>query len=155
SNLIQHIELNAGAASTTLINVPGQTIDWSGNSNLVGLFTNFNWRGRILWNFSEATDINSRSHNLMGAVLAPKAAVQTQAIIDGATAVDSLNTASEIHLPVFGGDFSCLCNQTPTNTPIPPTATPTATATNTPIPPTATPTATATNTPIPPTATPT
>ncbi|MCH8066709.1 MAG: hypothetical protein IIC90_12940, partial [Chloroflexi bacterium] len=60
---------------------------------------------------------------------------------------------------------------TPTNTPVPPTATPiatatataTATPTNTPVPPTATPTATATatatatptNTPVPPTATPT
>jgi beta-xylosidase len=43
----------------------------------------------------------------------------------------------------------------PTNTPVPPTAGPTATKTNTPVPPTAGPTITKTNTPVPPTAGPT
>ena len=64
------------------------------------------------------------------------------------------STLVTLHNPgAYAGQYGC--KQQPTNTPIPPTSTPTNTPTNTPIPPTGTPTDTPTNTPIPPTGTPT
>jgi choice-of-anchor A domain-containing protein len=121
NQLIQQIELNAGSATTILINVAGQTVDWTAG-NMVGSFTNLNWRSKILWNFYEATSINLHARNFMGALLAPYAHVSAQANLDGSVAVKSLTTTSEVHQPEFSGELSCLCppskaTATPTNTP--------------------------------------
>ncbi|MBX3014642.1 MAG: choice-of-anchor A family protein [Caldilineaceae bacterium] len=118
NNLVQQIELDPGAAGLVVINVTGTTIDWSGNGNMVGNFTQSQWRSRVLWNFPQATTINMGSHNMMGALLAPYAHLTTTAIIDGSVAVRALTTGSEVHQPTFGGDLGLLCDEEE----VPPTA---------------------------------
>ncbi len=140
---VQQLELTPGSAKTILINVSGSSVDWN-NGNKVSNFTSPDWRARVIWNFHEATTINLNSHNFMGALLAPLANVTTTANIDGATAVRTLTTSSEIHLPLFTGSFGYACVGAATATATTPplqTLTPTRTQTPNPI-------ATATNTPI-------
>lgn len=120
NNLVQQMELTPGAATTILINVTGSSVDWSGNGNMVGNFTNSQWRGRVLWNFAQATTINFRAHNFMGALLAPYAQVTTSANLDGAVAVRALTTSAEVHQPTFTGNLGALCTtipEPPANTP--------------------------------------
>ncbi len=139
---VQQIEIiNTIDAEVIIINVSGISVDWN-YSNMVGSWlTGIDGRSKTIWNFYEATAIDLNARNFMGALLAPFASVKAQANIDGATAVKSLTTTSEVHLPLL--DFDC--DETPT-----PTPTPTETATHTPTPtdtPTATPTSTHTPTP--------
>jgi choice-of-anchor A domain-containing protein len=116
NGLVQQIELSPGNAAAIVINVTGSTIDWSGNGNLVGEFTNSTWRSRVIWNFPQATSINFGSHNMMGAVLAPYAALTTSANLDGSVAVRALTTSAEVHQPTFVGEIGDLCDngETPT-----------------------------------------
>lgn len=116
NGLVQQIELIPGNASAIVINVTGSTIDWSGNGNLVGEFTNSTWRSRVIWNFPQATTINFGSHNMMGAILAPYAAVTTSANLDGSVAVRALTTTAEVHQPTFSGEISALCEDDTTPT---------------------------------------
>lgn len=161
---VQQIELQPQSATTIIINVAGTTINWS-DGNLVGNFVDNAWRANVIWNFYEATTINLGSRNLMGALLAPLAAVKTSGNLDGAVAVRSLTTTAAVHQPEFAGALDSVCpTATPTNTVAPtatstPTGTPTGTPTRTSAP-TATRTATPTFTSTPtrtsvPTATPT
>jgi len=101
---VQQIEIkNHVDADMILINVSGKTVTFN-NGNMVGPWlTSMNGRSKTLWNFYEATSIDFTSKNMMGAVLAPNANVQTRHVIDGATAVRSLETTSEIHLPLLEG----------------------------------------------------
>lgn len=117
NNLVQQMELTPGAATTVLINVTGASVDWSGNGNMVGNFTNGQWRGRVLWNFTQATTINFRAHNFMGALLAPYAQLTTAANLDGAVAVRALTTSAEVHQPTFSGTLETLCETTPVEPP--------------------------------------
>jgi choice-of-anchor A domain-containing protein len=116
NGLVQQIELSPGNAAAIVINVTGSTIDWSGNGNMVGEFTNSIWRSRVIWNFPQATSINFGSHNMMGAVLAPYAALTTSANLDGSVAVRALTTSAEVHQPTFVGEIGDLCDngETPT-----------------------------------------
>lgn len=111
NNLVQQIELQPGTANTVVINVTGSTADWSGNGNMVGNFTNSQWRSHVLWNFPQATTVNLRSHNMMGAVLAPYAQVTTAANLDGSVAVRALTTSAEVHQPTFSGNLGALCEE--------------------------------------------
>lgn len=106
NNQVQQIELLPNGATDILINVAGNTVDWTGNGNLVGNFTQSYWRERIVWNFGEATSLNIRSHNMMGQVLAPNAAVSAQANFDGSLFARTLQTSSEVHLPGYNGGIS-------------------------------------------------
>lgn len=110
NSLINQIELNPGSANTVLINVSGSSIDWTNSANFVSHFTNRYWRARVIWNFSQAQTINFRSHNMLGAILAPNAQLSTSANIDGSTAVRQLNTTSAINRPTFLGDLSSFCS---------------------------------------------
>lgn len=116
NNLVQQIELSPGGASTIVINVTGSSVDWSGNGNMVGAFTSSQWRSRVIWNFPQAASINFGSHNLMGAMLAPYAAVTTSGNLDGAVAVRALTISSEVHQPTFAGDMGGLCDDDETTT---------------------------------------
>ena len=111
NNLVQQIELIPGSASTIVINVTGSTVNWSGNGNMVGSFNSSHWRSNVIWNFPQATTINMGSRNMMGAVLAPYAAVTTSANLDGSVAVRSLTTSAEVHQPTFSGDIGALCEE--------------------------------------------
>lgn len=116
NGLVQQIELDPGNASAIVINVTGSTIDWSNSANLVGEFTNSIWHSRVIWNFPQATSINFGWHNMMGAVLAPYAALTTAANLDGSVAVRALTTTAEVHQPTFVGEIGDLCDDggTPT-----------------------------------------
>ena len=105
---VGQIELTPGGADTIVINVTGGSINWT-SGNMVGSFNSTNWRGRLIWNFPEATTINFGSRNLMGALLAPYAAVTTAGNLDGSVAVRALTTTAEVHQPTFDGDMGGLC----------------------------------------------
>ena len=98
---VQQIEVknDQAKASVIIINVPGKTVTFD-QGNIVGSLTQSSLRARVLFNFYEAEHIDLR-RNFMGALLAPFADVQTDANIDGATAVESLKTTSELHKPQF------------------------------------------------------
>lgn len=91
-------------ATTILINVAGTTINWNGGNKVGTWLTSIDGRSRTLWNFYEATSIYF-DRNFMGALLAPKATLQTSVNIDGSVAVKSLDSNAEIHLPYFIGNF--------------------------------------------------
>lgn len=101
---VQQIELIANGATDVLINVGGANIDWQ-YGNMVGLFTQNEWRDNIVWNFYEATTIKFGSHNMMGQVLAPLASVTTSGNIDGSIYANTLKTTSEVHLPGYNGNI--------------------------------------------------
>lgn len=98
--------LNAGSASTVVINVSGNVI-----ANIGGV--NFNngfqaWAGgnnigasNILWNFYEATNINFGSSRINGSVLAPYADVTMENDFDGALAAKSYSGAGQVHNHLF------------------------------------------------------
>jgi choice-of-anchor A domain-containing protein len=97
---VQQIEIiNSVQATTIVINVPGKSVTFD-SGNIVGQLTQSDLRSRVLFNFFEAEQINL-NRNFMGALLAPLATVQANANIDGATAVKSLTTTSELHKPQF------------------------------------------------------
>ncbi len=103
---VQQIEIkNNVNADVIIINVSGTTINWNHGNKVGSWLTSLNGRSKTIWNFPEATSIDLKSKNFMGALLAPLAAVNAQANIDGATAVKSLTTTSEVHLPVL--DLGC------------------------------------------------
>ena len=110
---VQQIEIknDQAKASVIVINVPGKTVTFD-QGNIVGSLTQTDLRSRVLFNFFEATQINLQ-RNFMGALLAPLATVQTNANIDGATAVKSLTTSAELHKPPF---VIPQCSQTPSET---------------------------------------
>ena len=98
---VQNIEIRniPPQAALVIINVPGKSIVFDGG-NIVGSLTQLETRSRVLFNFYEAEQINMQ-RNFMGALLAPFAAVQTNANIDGATVVKTLSTSSELHKPLL------------------------------------------------------
>lgn len=111
---VQQIELNPGSASMVIINVTGPTVNWT-SGNLVGTFTDLQARSRIIWNFPYASTINFNAFNMMGAVLAPYAHVNTAGNIDGAVAVRALTTTAEVHQPTLSAALGTLCDEEPGN----------------------------------------
>jgi len=103
SSVAQIEVINNANASAILVNVTGSTVNWT-NGNMVGAFlTSRAGRAALLWNFPTATTVNLGARNFMGALLAPYAAVTAAGPIDGSTAVKSLTTTGEVHLPLIGG----------------------------------------------------
>ncbi|CAF1122394.1 unnamed protein product [Didymodactylos carnosus] len=104
---VQQIQININNANCKfiLINLYGTAVNFN-QGNLVGSWiTNLNGRAKTLWNCPQATTMNLQQ-NLQGALLAPNAVVQASSNIDGATAVKSLTTQSELHNPPI--QFPCL-----------------------------------------------
>ena len=107
----QQIELITNHAADILINVAGETINWD-YGNMVGAFTQNEWREKIVWNFYEATSVNFGSRNMNGQILAPNAVVTASGPIDGSVFAKGLTTTGEIHLPGYKGGI-------PIHSPIP------------------------------------
>jgi choice-of-anchor A domain-containing protein len=82
-----------------VINLSGTSISFN-HGNFVGPWLNSISTGRAhtIWNFPQATSL-SINPDWMGALLAPYAKVTTSSNIDGAVAVQSLTTTSEVHNP--------------------------------------------------------
>ena len=104
NNLVQQIELLTNNSTNILINVAGQSVNWTAG-NMVGNLTQNKWRERVVWNFYQATSIDFGSRNMMGQVLAPNATVTTSANIDGSIFAKNLITTSEVHLPGYRGSI--------------------------------------------------
>jgi choice-of-anchor A domain-containing protein len=99
--LIQQIELNAGSASSIIINVSGSVVNFS-NGNMVGAWTSAFARANVLWNFHEATTLTF-DRNFNGAVLAPLAHLTNSTNIDGSVFVARMTQNGEVHLPLYTG----------------------------------------------------
>lgn len=98
--------LNAGSASTVIINVGGKSISNNGGVNFNNGFqawANSNNIGasNILWNFYEATSINFGSSRINGSVLAPYADVTMWNDFDGALAAKSYSGSGQVHNHLF------------------------------------------------------
>lgn len=104
NRLVQQTQFNANGATDILINVAGSSISWQ-HGNLVGLFNDSDWRGRIVWNFYEAESLDFGSKNMMGQVLAPNATITAAGVIDGSVFAANLKTTSEVHLPGYHGNL--------------------------------------------------
>ncbi|MCB0189610.1 MAG: choice-of-anchor A family protein, partial [Caldilineaceae bacterium] len=133
---------NSANATTILVNVSGSSMNWT-HGNMGNWLTSYSSNiTKVIWNFHQATSINTNSRRFAGAILAPYADMNAgSGNLEGSVVVKNLVNAGEIHDPVFA-----LANSTPLTTACGST-TPTATPTNTPPP---------TNTPVPsPTLTPT
>ena len=102
NNKVQQIELFSNNAANIVINVAGKVISWNAG-NMVGDLTQNRLRGRLVWNFYEATDIDFKSKNMNGQVLAPNADIRTGGPIDGSVFAKSLTTTGEVHLPGYNG----------------------------------------------------
>jgi choice-of-anchor A domain-containing protein len=100
---VQQIEMlanNINSLAGIILNVGGLNANWTNSGNMVGsVFTSEVGRGKILWNFFEATTIDLYAHSFMGSILAPYATVTSANPIEGSVGVFSLLTTSEIHLP--------------------------------------------------------
>jgi choice-of-anchor A domain-containing protein len=81
-----------------VINVSGTSVNWT-QGNMVGQFDNNYWQGHLIWNFTEATNINLGSFNFKGAILAPYASITAAGNIDGLVVANNLTTTAEVHLP--------------------------------------------------------
>jgi choice-of-anchor A domain-containing protein len=101
SGLIQQIELNAGAATSIVINVAGTSVNFN-TGNMVGNWTSAFARSKVIWNFYEATSI-VLDRNFNGALLAPLADLRNSTAIDGSVFVKSFTQSGEVHLPNYAG----------------------------------------------------
>ncbi len=118
NSAVQQIDLVPGSASMVIINVSGSTVNW-GHGNLTGGFNSSQWRGRVIWNFAQASTINFTARSMMGAVLAPYAHVTTAGPINGSVAVRALTTTAAIRQPTLSANLRALCDTDPNQ---PPTA---------------------------------
>lgn len=101
NSLIQQINLNAGNASSIVINVSGSTVNFN-TGNFASSFTTTFARSNVIWNFFEATSI-TLDRNFNGALLAPNAHLTNSTAIDGSVFVASFTQNGEVHLPLYGG----------------------------------------------------
>lgn len=102
---VQQIELITNNSANIVINVAGNSVNWTAG-NIVGDLTQNKWRELVVWNFFEATNINFGSRNMMGQVLAPNASVTASGNIDGSIFARNLTTTSEVHLPGYNGTIN-------------------------------------------------
>jgi choice-of-anchor A domain-containing protein len=106
NNSIQSINFTPNGATDIVFNVSGTSINWNASSNMLGNFNSTDWRGNIVWNFYQATTIDFGSHDMMGQVLAPLAAVSSSNNIDGSIYAKSLNSNGEVHFPGYDGNIN-------------------------------------------------
>jgi len=98
NNKVQQIELALNDADHVIINVAGTTINFN-QGNFVGAFNTDLGRGKVIWNFFEATTLNfDRAFD--GMILAPYASLTTNHVLSGQVVVNHLLSNSEVHLPL-------------------------------------------------------
>ena len=100
---VQQISLTMGSADFVVINVGGTSIHWN-HGNMVGEFTTETGRSRVLWNFYEATYLNTHSRGFNGSLLAPHSFLRVEGVVEGSVFVKSFRQMGEVHLPVFAMD---------------------------------------------------
>jgi choice-of-anchor A domain-containing protein len=100
NSLVNGFELAVGSSTTTiLINVNSLDgiVNWS-KGNFFDLFQQSYWKGRVLFNFYNATSITLHDQ-FTGYLFAPNASVTANGNIDGGIFAKDLYEASEVHLP--------------------------------------------------------
>ncbi|MDG2208027.1 MAG: choice-of-anchor A family protein [Pirellulales bacterium] len=100
---VQQMSLTMGSADFVVINVGGTYIHWN-HGNMVGEFTTEMGRSRVLWNFYEATYLNTHSRGFNGSLLAPLSFLRVEGVVEGSVFVKSFRQMGEVHLPVFAMD---------------------------------------------------
>ena len=98
---VQSIKFTSSVENVSLvvINLSGATVTLGSGTNIEdNSFFNTDGAGIVIWNLWEATTVHLRT-GLKGALLAPKATVDTKSSIDGAVAVDTMITNGELHIP--------------------------------------------------------
>ena len=100
-NSVGQIQFNLNGAKTVIVNVSGAAItlndNFLGNSSGLG--------SHVLWNFSDATTLNT-STAFYGSVLAPNAAARFANFVQGSTVVKSATQNGEIHLGGLDSGFN-------------------------------------------------
>lgn len=125
---------NSANAATILVNVSGSSMNWT-HGNMGNWLTSYSSNiTKVIWNFHQATSINTNSRRFAGAILAPYADMNAgSGNLEGSVVVKNLVNAGEIHNPVFSlsnkTPLTTACDglptPTPTNTPPPASNTPT------------------------------
>lgn len=81
NNITADIEMASGYSLSQLkgilINITGTTVNTKSSFNFTGNFNSINWSSKIVWNFSQATNMNMSAQWVGGNVLAPKACIVT------------------------------------------------------------------------------
>ncbi|PZP64886.1 MAG: hypothetical protein DI604_25960, partial [Delftia acidovorans] len=96
---VQSININLNGADAVVINVGGSAINFDGG-NFVGSFNNATTRGKVLWNFHEATNI-LLDRGFSGSILAPYAHLENRSQLNGAVAVKSISHRGAVITPGF------------------------------------------------------
>ena len=100
---VQQMGLSLGSADFVVMNVGGTSINWN-HGNMVGDFVTEQGRSRVLWNFYEATYLNTKSKGFNGSLLAPESFLRVEGVVEGSVFVKSFRQMGEVHLPVFAMD---------------------------------------------------
>lgn len=103
SGKTQQIELNLNGSEVAIINVSGESANWT-TGNMVGALTSDAVRQKVIWNFYEATDLNLKNA-VQGSLLAPLAALTNYTPIEGTVVVESFDQYGEVHWPSFAGEL--------------------------------------------------
>ncbi|MBE7385398.1 MAG: choice-of-anchor A family protein [Leptolyngbya sp. SIO1E4] len=106
SSKTQQIELNRNGSETIIINVGGESADWT-QGNMVGALVDDAVQQNVIWHFYEAETLqfNNAFH---GSLLAPFATLTNQTELEGTIVVESFEQRGEVHLPVFTGALPVL-----------------------------------------------
>lgn len=102
NNRVQQMSLALNGATSVIINVSGNGINWT-NGNIVGGFNTDDARSRVLWNFYEAEEIHFGSRSLSGAVLAPYAHTTIMGQMNGSMWVESMTQRAMVTGPGYTG----------------------------------------------------
>jgi choice-of-anchor A domain-containing protein len=95
---VANIDINLNGASEVVINVSGASADFN-QGNMLGNFALNSTREKVLWNFYEATSIET-FRRLDGSLLAPLAHLTINQNVEGSVAVASMTQRAEVHFPV-------------------------------------------------------
>ena len=100
---VQQMSLSLGSADFVVMNVGGTDINWN-HGNMVGDFVTEMGRSRVLWNFYEATYLNTKSRGFNGSLLAPLSFLRVEGVVEGSVFVKSFRQMGEVHLPLFAAE---------------------------------------------------
>ncbi len=98
---VRSIDISMNGAEAVVINVGGKNVKVR-QANFVGAFESDLVRGRVLWNFHGASNVNI-DREFSGSLLAPGAMVHVNARMTGAVVARQLIQRAAIAMPVFTG----------------------------------------------------
>ncbi|MDA3919795.1 MAG: choice-of-anchor A family protein [Salinisphaera sp.] len=97
---LNEIQFSVDPSQSVLINVTGDPGRIA--ANFLGNYSSL--QPNLLWNFSDATNINF-DRQFRGSILAPQAAIRNSNNLEGSVAVNSFEQYGEVHQPIFANNF--------------------------------------------------